>query len=63
LQTSVQHDGLQRSWPRPIPGSACIVGYAFQWYSLATTLAVLWLVMNVKLQHAGDVNSTSRKTS
>ena len=63
LQTSVQHDGLQRSWPRPDTGVGMHVGYAFQWYSLATTLAVLWLVMNVKRQHAGDVNSTSRKTS
>jgi surfeit locus 1 family protein len=24
------------------------LSYAIQWYSLATTLAVLWLVMNVK---------------
>lgn len=63
LQTSTQHDGLQRSWPRPDTGVAMHVGYAFQWYSLATTLAVLWLVMNVKRQHDGDVNSTSRKTS
>ncbi|WP_296752420.1 SURF1 family protein [Thiobacillus sp.] len=63
LQTSAQNDGLQRSWPRPDSGVSMHVGYAFQWYSLATTLAVLWLVMNVKRQHDGDVNSTSRKTS
>jgi len=24
------------------------LGYAFQWYSLATTLWLLWVVMNVK---------------
>lgn len=62
LQTSAQNDGLQRHWPRPDSGVGMHVGYAFQWYSLATTLAVLWLVMNVKRQRAGDVNSTSRNT-
>ena len=48
LQTSAAADGLRRDWPRPDTGVATHVGYAFQWYSLATTLAVLWLVMNVK---------------
>jgi surfeit locus 1 family protein len=48
LQTSPAADGLRRDWPRPDTGVATHVGYAFQWYSLATTLAVLWLAMNVK---------------
>ena len=48
LQTSQQSDGLQRNWPRPDTGVGMHLGYAFQWYSLATTLAVLWVVMNVK---------------
>jgi len=48
LQTSTQPDGLQRNWPRPDTGVSMHLGYAFQWYSLATTLAVLWVVMNVK---------------
>ena len=48
LQTSQQNDGLQRNWPRPDTGVSMHLGYAFQWYSLATTLAVLWVVMNVK---------------
>jgi surfeit locus 1 family protein len=48
LQTSKQDDGLQRNWPRPDTGVSMHVGYAIQWYSLATTLAVLWVVMNVK---------------
>jgi surfeit locus 1 family protein len=48
LETSKQDDGLQRNWPRPDTGVSMHVGYAIQWYSLATTLAVLWLVMNVK---------------
>lgn len=58
-QTSDAMDGLQRSWPRPDTGVATHVSYAFQWYSLATTLTVLWLVMNVKRYRGGDVKSTS----
>lgn len=53
LQTSPQADGLRRDWPRPDTGVSMHVGYAIQWYSLATTLAVLWLVLNVK-RHRGD---------
>ena len=53
LQTSALDDGLQRAWPRPDTGVSMHVSYAIQWYSLATTLAVLWLVMNVK-RHRGD---------
>ncbi len=48
LQTSEQQDGLVRDWPRPDSGVAMHVGYAFQWYSLATTLVVLWLALNIK---------------
>jgi surfeit locus 1 family protein len=57
LQTSATTDGLQRDWPRPDTGVSMHLSYAFQWYSLATTLAVLWLVMNVKRQGAPDVRS------
>lgn len=53
LQTSALDDGLLRSWPRPDTGVSMHVSYAVQWYSLAATLAVLWLVMNVK-RHRGD---------
>lgn len=48
LQTSDTADGLLRTWPRPDTGVAMHVGYAFQWYGLATTLVVLWLVMNLR---------------
>lgn len=54
LQTSPMPDGLQRTWPRPDTKVAMHVSYAFQWYSLAATLAVLWLVMNVKRHRGGD---------
>jgi surfeit locus 1 family protein len=53
LQTSQVEDGLLRNWPRPDSGVSMHVSYAFQWYSLATTLAVLWLVLNLK-RHQGD---------
>lgn len=48
LQTSAQPDGLARDWPRPDTGVDMHVSYAFQWYSLATTLVVLWLGLNIK---------------
>jgi surfeit locus 1 family protein len=59
LQTSSQADGLQRSWPRPDTGVSMHVSYAIQWYSLAVTLMVLWLVMNLKRCCDGDASSKS----
>lgn len=53
LQTRQVEDGLVRDWPRPDSGASMHVSYAVQWYSLATTLAVLWLVLNVK-RHRDD---------
>ena len=53
LQTSPVADGLQRDWPRPDTGVSMHVSYEIQWYSLATTLVVLWLVLNVK-RHRAD---------
>jgi len=52
-QTSAVADGLQRDWPRPDTGVSMHVSYEIQWYSLATTLVVLWLVLNVK-RHRDD---------
>ena len=57
LQTTSLRDGLHRNWPRPDTGVDTHVSYAFQWYSLAGTLAVLWLIMNVKRRPEGDANS------
>ena len=59
LQTSSTADGLQRRWPRPDTGISTHVSYAVQWYSLAATLTVLWLIMNVKRCRDGDANSKS----
>ncbi|MHB1145630.1 MAG: SURF1 family protein [Thiobacillus sp.] len=58
LQTSDQADGLRRNWPRPDTGVDTHVSYAFQWYSLAATLAVLWLIMNTKRHRDSDARSS-----
>lgn len=58
-QTSDTGDRLRRDWPRPDTGVDTHVGYAFQWYSLATTLGVLWLVMNVRRERSGVDESTT----
>lgn len=57
LQTSGQADGLHRAWDRPDTGVNTHVSYALQWYGLAATLFVLWLVTNVRRYHDGDVSS------
>jgi len=54
LQTTELADGLLRRWPRPDTGVATHVGYALQWYGLAATLAVLWLVLNLKRMKQPD---------
>lgn len=47
-QTNDTGDRLIRDWPRPDTGVAMHTGYAIQWYGLAATLAVLWVVLNLK---------------
>lgn len=59
LQTSEQADGLRRSWPRPDTGVESHVSYAFQWYSLAATLVVLWLIINTRRFREGNASSSS----
>lgn len=58
LQTSDAADGLVRRWPRPDTGVDTHVSYALQWYSLATTLVVLWLIMNTKRCRPRDETTT-----
>jgi len=43
-QTNDSHDGLVRDWPRPSLGIAKHRGYAFQWYGLAVTAIVFFVV-------------------
>jgi surfeit locus 1 family protein len=47
-QTSDTKDGLYREWPRPDAGVATHVSYAIQWYGLAATLVVLYVILNFK---------------
>lgn len=41
-------DGLRRSWPEPDLGVQMHYGYAFQWFALATTILVFYLVTHVR---------------
>lgn len=47
LKSDVE-DGLIRNWDRPDSGSAKNLGYAVQWFLLATTAIIIFLVLNVK---------------
>jgi cytochrome oxidase assembly protein ShyY1 len=43
-QTSDSDDGLVRDWPRPSTGLERHWGYAFQWYALAATAIIFFIV-------------------
>ncbi len=43
-QTSDAQDGLVRDWPRPSHGADKHRGYAFQWYGLAATACLFFVV-------------------
>jgi surfeit locus 1 family protein len=43
-QTSDTQDHLLREWPRPTAGIEKHLGYAFQWYGLAATALIFYLV-------------------
>ena len=47
-QTSDAADGLVRAWARPDVGTAKHSGYAFQWYALAITILVFYVVLSFK---------------
>lgn len=47
-QTTDTGDGLIRDWPSPDTGVDTHISYAIQWFGLAATLLVLWLVLNTK---------------
>ena len=40
--------GFFRDWPEPGFGKEKHLGYAFQWFALATALVIIYLVVNVK---------------
>lgn len=41
-QTGAASEGLLRDWPRPVSGADKNFGYAFQWWALAATIAILY---------------------
>ena len=43
-QSSDTHDGMLRQWPRPSVGIERHLGYAFQWYALALTAFLFFVV-------------------
>jgi len=48
LQKDVIEDGLIRAWEKPESGASKNIGYAVQWFSLAITTFIIFLVLNVK---------------
>lgn len=47
-QTSNVQDNLVRDWPRPSAGVDKHLGYAFQWYGLAATALIFFVVTGIK---------------
>ncbi len=48
LQQDDVKDGLIRQWSRPDSGAARNLSYAFQWFSMALAVLILYLVLSVK---------------
>ena len=48
LQQDDVKDGLVRQWDRPDSGAARNLGYAFQWFAMALTILIIYLVLSVK---------------
>lgn len=48
LQRSDEQDGLVRDWSKPDSGAAKNLSYALQWFSLAATTIIIFIVLNVK---------------
>lgn len=47
-QSSTTADGLVRDWPRPSSGVERHYGYAFQWYALAATAFIFFVVTGIR---------------
>ncbi len=48
LLDAAEADGYRRDWQPTASGPERNLGYAVQWYALALTLLVLWVVVNLK---------------
>lgn len=51
LQNKKEDDGLRRDWSKPDSGATKNMGYAIQWFSLAATTLIIFLVLNVKRRY------------
>jgi surfeit locus 1 family protein len=40
--------GFARQWPEPGSGHERHLGYAWQWFAMAATVAVLYLLLNLR---------------
>lgn len=52
LQKDMVEDGLIRDWNKPDSGASKNIGYAIQWFSLAITAIIIFLVLNVKRKNS-----------
>lgn len=52
LQKDKVEDGLVRDWDKPDSGASKNIGYAFQWFSLAVTVVIIFIVLNVKRKNS-----------
>ena len=52
LQKDTMKDGLIRDWSKPDSGASKNIGYAIQWFSLAATAIIIFLVLNVKRKNS-----------
>ena len=51
-QTSATQDNLVRDWPRPSSGVDKHYGYAFQWYALAATAFIFFVVTGFRRERS-----------
>lgn len=52
LQKDKIEDGLVRDWDKPDSGASKNIGYAIQWFSLAATAIIIFLVLNVRRKNS-----------
>lgn len=52
LQKDRIEDGLIRDWDKPDSGASKNIGYAIQWFLLAATAIIIFLVLNVKRKNS-----------
>ena len=55
LEPESEH-GYSRQWQAPGSGESRNTGYAFQWFAFATTLLIIYLVINIKRKDKTEQN-------